>query len=144
MAVNNLLVAYDGSDGAKRALSMAADMARANNQAHIDIVHVVPIPLLDDARMTNFQEILDMMVSDAEDLLVDAAHSVGNGLADRVSSLLLTGTNPANEILRLIDQRDYDVVLVGNRGLSGIQAYLGSVSHKILYGSKTSVLVVKE
>lgn len=143
MAVNKMLVAFDESEGADRALAMAASLAEMNPQAHVDIVYVVPIPLLDETQMANFKEILDMMISDGEDLLTEAAGKMGEGLADRIDSLLLTGTNPATEILKLVDQRGYDLVIVGNRGLSGFKEYMGSVSHKVLNGSKTSVLIAK-
>lgn len=142
MAVNKLLVAFDESEGAKRALEMAASLAETNPAAHIDIVYVVPIPLLDKTQMANFKDILDMMISDGEDLLAEAVEGMG-AVADRTDSLLLTGTNPATEIIKLIDQRDYDLLIVGNRGLSGLKEYMGSVSHKLLHGSKIPVLIAK-
>ncbi|CVH75229.1 universal stress protein [Rubneribacter badeniensis] len=142
MAVNKLLVAFDESEGAKRALEMAASLIEPNPDAHMDIVYVVPIPLLDESQMASFKDILDMMISDGEDLLANAAKDLGP-VAERTDSLLLTGTNPATEIIKLIDQRDYDLVVVGNRGLSGFKEYLGSVSHKLLHASKIPVLVVK-
>lgn len=69
MAVNKLLVAFDESEGADRALAMAASLAAVNPEAHVDVVYVVPIPLLDETQMANFKDILDMMISDGEDLL---------------------------------------------------------------------------
>lgn len=143
MAVNKLLVAFDESEGAHRALEMAASLAEANPDVHVDIAYVVPIPLLDESQMASFKEILDMMISDGEDMLSEASNEMGESISDRVDSLLLTGTNPATEILKLIDQRKYDLVIVGNRGLSGLKEYLGSVSHKVLHGSKVSVLIAK-
>lgn len=143
MAVNKILVAFDESEGATRALNMAASLAETNSQAHIDLVYVVPIPMLDEQQMVNFKEILDMMISDGEDLLAEASESMGEDVSERTDSLLLTGTNPATEILKLLDQREYDLVVIGNRGLSGLKEYIGSVSHKILHGSKVPVLVAK-
>ena len=64
MAVNKLLVAFDESEGADRALAMAASLAAVNPEAHVDVVYVVPIPLLDETQMANFKDILDMMISD--------------------------------------------------------------------------------
>ncbi|WP_080801445.1 universal stress protein [Arabiibacter massiliensis] len=142
MAVNKLLVAFDESEGAKRALEMAASLAEPNPDAHVDVVYVVPIPLLDDKQMASFKEILDMMISDGEDLLAEAVDQLGP-VAERADSLLLTGTNPATEIIKLIDQRGYDLLVVGNRGLSGLKEYMGSVSHKLLHGSKIPVLIAK-
>ena len=135
MAVNKLLVAFDESEGAKRALEMAASLIEPNPDAYMDIVYVVPIPLLDESQMASFKDILDMMISDGEDLLANAAKDLGP-VAERTE-------NPATEIIKLIDQRDYDLVVVGNRGLSGFKEYLGSVSHKLLHASKIPVLVVK-
>lgn len=143
MSLDHILVAFDESEGAYCALGMAASLAELNPAAQIDIAYVVPIPLLDDDQMVSFKEILDMMISDGEDLLAAAEGEVQSKIAGRVDSLLLTGTNPATEILKLIDQRTYDLVVVGNRGLSGLKEYLGSVSHKILHGSNIPVLVVK-
>ena len=143
MAVNKLLVAFDESEGAERALEMAASLAKTNPEAHVDIVYVVPIPLLDETQMANFKDILDMMISDGEDLLADAEQKMGDDVAARTDSLLLTGTNPATEIVKLIDQRDYDLLVVGNRGLSGLKEYMGSVSHKLLHASPIPVLIAK-
>ncbi|WP_160213576.1 universal stress protein [Adlercreutzia aquisgranensis] len=143
MAANKILVAYDESEVATRALKMAADLAVHNPEAHVDVVYVIPIPLLDESQMQSFQDILDMMISDGEDLLADAVKTMGEALEPRTDSLLLTGTNPASEILKLLDQRDYDLVVLGSRGLSGLKEYIGSVSHKVIHGSKVPVLVVK-
>lgn len=143
MAVNNLLVAFDESEGSHCALRMAAALAETNPAAHVDIVYVVPIPLFDDNQKNDFKEILDMMISDGEDLLAEASAEIGANIADRVDSLLLTGVNPATEILKLIEQRPYDLIVVGNRGLSGLREYMGSVSYKILHESKIPVLIVK-
>ena len=128
MAVNKLLVAFDESEGADRALAMAASLA---------------IPLLDETQMANFKDILDMMISDGEDLLAEAEQKMGEDVAARTDSLLLTGTNPATEIVKLIGQRDYDLLIVGNRGLSGLKEYMGSVSHKLLHASPIPVLIAK-
>ena len=76
MAVNKLLVAFDESEGADRALAMAASLAAVNPEAHVDVVYVVPIPLLDETQMANFKDILDMMISDGEDLLAEAEQKV--------------------------------------------------------------------
>lgn len=142
MAVNKLLVAYDESEGAERALQMAVEIAEPNPQAHVDIVYVVPIPLLDETQTANFKEILDMMISDGEDVLAEAKEKMGE-VAERADTLILTGVNPATEIVKLVEKSGYDLVIIGNRGLSGLKEYMGSVSHKVLHGANTSVLIAK-
>lgn len=142
MAINNMLVPVDASEGAKRALKLALEVAGSNPEVHIDIVHVVPIPLLDESQTISFKDILDMMIADGEDLLREAVGHMGEA-AKHADTFILTGTNPATEIIKLIDERDYDLVVIGNRGLSGLKEYLGSVSHKVLHGSNVSVLIAK-
>lgn len=142
MAIEKILVAVDGSDGADRALEMAQSVAAPSPDAHIDLVYVVPIPLLDDNQAANFKSILDMMVADGRELLAEARDKIP-AVADRTDTLIVTGTNPATEIIKLIEKGNYDLMVIGSRGLSGIKAYLGSVSHKVLNGSKISVLIAK-
>ena len=92
------------------------------------------IPLLNESQSVNFKDILDMMMDDGKQLLEDVVAGMGD-VADRAEGLLLTGVSPATELAKLIEQRNYDLVIIGNRGLSGVQEYMGSVSHKVLHGS---------
>jgi len=48
------------------------------------------------------------------------------------------------EILALSEEGNYDLIIIGNRGLSGTQKFfLGSVSERVVQRAKCSVLVVK-
>ena len=73
--------------------------------------------------MTSFRSILEMMMNDGESLLERLVGAYEDA-ADRLNPLLITGTNPATEIVKLIDQGDYDLVVIGNRGLSGMKEYI--------------------
>ena len=142
MSMNKVLAAVDATDGGRKALELAIGVTENNPDAVIDLVYVVPIPLLDDSQMTSFRSILEMMMNDGKSLLEKLA-SAHEDAADRLNPLLITGTNPATEIVKLIDQGDYDLVVIGNRGLSGMKEYMGSVSHKVLHGSSVPVLIAK-
>ena len=142
MAIEKILVAVDGSEGSDRALEMAQSVAAPNPDTQVDLVYVVPIPLLDDNQAANFTSILDMMVADGRELLIESRDKMPE-VADRTTTLIITGTNPATEIIKLLDKDEYDLMVIGSRGLSGIKAYLGSVSHKVLNGFKISVLIAK-
>ena len=143
MAINKVLAAVDDTDGGRKALELAAEVCEGNPNAHIDAVYVVPIPLLDDAQMENFRAILDLMLEDGKKLLSDAIDGLGPEAGERVSALLITGTNPANELIKLADKGSYDLVVIGSRGFSGVKEYLGSVSHKVLHGASAPVLIAK-
>lgn len=142
MSIKRMLVAVDGSEGSDRALEMAAEIAQPNAETQVDLVYVVPVPPLEGDQELTFKTILDAMVKNGEELLEEAKEKVP-AIADHIETKVIVGNSPAAEILDLIDERTYDLVVIGCRGLSGIKAYLGSVSHKVLNGSKVSVLIAK-
>ena len=103
-----------------------------------------PIPMLSDDQASSFAAILDLMKSDAEEVLADALNQFeGRHQQNGVDTLLVLGTDVASEIAKLIEKNGYDMVVIGSRGLSGMKQYLGSVSHKLLGATKVPVLVVK-
>ncbi len=52
--------------------------------------------------------------------------------------------DPAETIIEVADKKNMDLVVMGSRGLSGIQRFLlGSVSNKVLNHSHTSVLIIR-
>ncbi|ANK79975.1 MAG: hypothetical protein TEF_03605 [Rhizobiales bacterium NRL2] len=57
---------------------------------------------------------------------------------------VLTDGEAARQILRCIEDRDVDCVIMGSRGLSDMRAlYLGSVSHKVLNRAPCTCIAVK-
>ena len=143
MAIEKLLVAYDESDGAKKALEVAAELAASSPNMHIDIVYVVPIPLISDQYAVDLKDILDMMIEDGKKVLEEAVDQIEELPEDRIETLIVTGTSPASEIVRLSQERSCDMIVIGSRGLRGMKEYLGSVSHKVLSLVEVPVLVVK-
>ncbi|MDH3673433.1 MAG: universal stress protein [Gammaproteobacteria bacterium] len=62
----------------------------------------------------------------------------------REVSILLVDGDPADQILRCIDEQDIDCVVMGSRGLSGIKGFfLGSVSHKVTNRAPCTCIAVK-
>ena len=142
--MKNILVAYDGSETSKRAIDTAAELIAPDARIHLDIVNVVSIPMLSDDQASSFAAILDLMKSDAEEVLADALNQFeGKHQQNGVDTLLVLGTDAASEIAKLIEKNGYDMVVIGSRGLSGMKEYMGSVSHKVLHGSSVPVLIAK-
>lgn len=142
--MKKILVAYDGSETSKRAVDTAAELVAPDARIHVDIVNVVSIPMLSDDQASSFAAILDLMKSDAEDVLADALNQFNERHQQNpVDTLLVLGTDAAGEIAKLADAGEYDMVVIGSRGLSGMKQYLGSVSHKLLGITQVPVLVVK-
>ena len=62
----------------------------------------------------------------------------------RVDSIVAEGS-PAGEILRIIEEQQIDLAVLGTRGRTAIKRFLlGSVSEHVLTHASCSVLVVKE
>ena len=141
MPFSKILVAYDGSESAKKAVGKARDIAQLNSSVTIDIVYVIPLPLLNDIESESLNEIIDMMVEEGKDTLAEALEILDD-VSDQVKTYLLKGLSPATEILKMVAKGDYDLTIVGSRGLSGMRQYLGSVSYKILHSTDMPVLVV--
>jgi nucleotide-binding universal stress UspA family protein len=56
----------------------------------------------------------------------------------------IESNDPAGEILKLANSKNYDIVVLGSRGLGGVKSLLmGSVSNRVAKEAKSSVLVVK-
>lgn len=144
MALEKILVAYDGSEAASAALDLAADIGAGNDEIGIDVVNVVAIPLLSDEQLVSFASVLELMERDAEALLSDAVARLDERDIDNdVETYILNGTDTATEIAKLAEQDDYDIVIIGSRGLDGIKGYLGSVGHKLLSICSKPVLIAK-
>lgn len=144
MALEKILVAYDGSEAASAALDLAADIGAGNDEIGIDIVNVVAIPLLSDEQLVSFASVLELMERDAEALLSDAVARLDERDIDNdVETYILNGTDTATEIAKLAEQDGYDIVIIGSLGLGGIKGYLGSVGHKLLSICSKPVLIAK-
>ncbi|HEX5014559.1 MAG TPA: universal stress protein [Candidatus Limnocylindrales bacterium] len=113
MTAHRILVAYDGSESARRALRNAADVA-ASTGASIGVVTVLPaasVPTLEAA------------AAEAVETLRD------RGLP---ASLVTPTGDPATEIVRAARDGGYDTIYVGSRpGGSLARVLLGSVSDAV-------------
>lgn len=50
---------------------------------------------------------------------------------------------PSDEIKRIADESDIDLIVIGTHGQSGIQLLLGSTANSVLHGVKQDVLTVR-
>ena len=142
----SIVVGTDGSETAGKAVNEAIDLAKSLN-AQIWLVSAYePVPkarLREEARQTpsdlqwmiNPREEVDSTLSDAADLVRSA------GL--EVETFAREG-DPADAILDVAEERDADLIVVGNKGMTGARRFLlGSVPNKVSHHAPCSVLIVR-
>jgi nucleotide-binding universal stress UspA family protein len=142
----SIVVGTDGSDTAKKAVTAAADLAKEIG-ATLDIVSAYePVPqsrLREEARQA--PEDMQWMINPREDVeatLRDAAEEVEEAGID-VETFAREG-DPADAILDVAEERGADLIVVGNKGMTGAKRFLlGSVPNKVSHHAPCSVLIVR-
>jgi nucleotide-binding universal stress UspA family protein len=166
----NILVATDGSDNAKRATEVGAKLSSACG-ARLSIVHVAPTYLaLGDIEQTKGlpQEVRDEIkkIRDAMGGIEISAFApvpapqsaiefLGNAVLDRADNVarengmtnisrVLAYGNAAEQIVAEAEKEKADLIVIGTRGLSDLSGLvMGSVSHKVIQLAKCPCVTVK-
>jgi nucleotide-binding universal stress UspA family protein len=133
--MKKILLAYDGGEPAKRALDQTVELAKVFG-AQVGVVSVVParpgrapVDPWDD-RTVHAEELLE-----ARRLLREAGIE---------ADLLEPGGDVAATIERVADERGYDTIVVGTRGLGSLAKVLqGSVSAHVATHAHTTVVVAR-
>lgn len=146
MGFHKILVPIDGSKNSERALAQAGYLAEVC-QASITLLHVMnlfaEVPAL--AQIGTEGYIPDQVLEDAQEsghMIIDEA------LKQLPSSVAAKGFleigRPSDVILAFLAENDYDLIIMGSRGLGTVKGLLlGSVSSHIVRYASCPVLVVK-
>ena len=141
-----IIVATDGSDGAKRAVSVAAGLAR-DSGAKLVIANVsggseFPGEVFRSMSRPQNAWLGELLASESARILNEARETAAADGARKIELVSRTG-DPAQSILDLANERNADALVVGKRGLGRIQGLLiGSMSQKIISLAKRTVIVV--
>ena len=144
--IRTIVVGTDGSDTAAEAVRQAAELAGAiGARVHLVCAYeAVPESRLRAERLEVPQD-LQWTVNPREDverLLQDAAADV-RGAGVEVETLAREG-DPADAILDVAEQRGADLIVVGNKGMTGAKRFLlGSVPNKVSHHAPCSVLIIR-
>jgi nucleotide-binding universal stress UspA family protein len=136
-----IVVGYDGSEAARRALEEAA--ARAGAEGHLYVVHCFHAPG-DQYGVPNDQAQMTDEMREAKRLLDDIASSHGDALATGRWESELIGGHAADAIVRVASVRDADAIYIGTRGVGRARGLLGSVAHDVLHKADRPVVVIPE
>jgi nucleotide-binding universal stress UspA family protein len=142
----SIVVGTDGSETAGEAVREAIELARAVGGS-IELVSAFePVPnqrLREESRQVPGD--LQWMVNpraDVEATLRDAAERVKDAGVS-VNTYAREG-DPADAILDVAEERGADLIVVGNKGMTGAKRFLlGSVPNKVSHHAPCSVLIIR-
>jgi nucleotide-binding universal stress UspA family protein len=133
----SILVAWDGSEHAKRALGEAVDLARTQEGRLTLLTVAAPlrvwpgyVPPISEADL----------ISSAEKILAEGEALVPDGIP--VSGRTAAG-DPGLELVKRAAAGEHDLIVMGSRGRGAVRsAFLGSVSHYVLNPTTVPVLII--
>jgi nucleotide-binding universal stress UspA family protein len=143
---SSIVVGTDGSETAKEAVKQATSLAK-DLGATLDLVSAYePVPsgrLRQEAKEA--PDDLQWMVNPREDVdatLADAADEAREAGVE-VNTFARQG-DPADAILDVAEERGADLIVVGNKGMTGAKRFLlGSVPNKVSHHAPCSVLIIR-
>ncbi len=136
-----ILLAYDGSEGANRALEVGIDLAKIHG-AELWAVAV-------EEKLPRFSGTIDEVQEEKQfadeqyGKLLEAAKVKAKEAGIELKTLMRPG-HPAQTIVAVAKEGKFDLVLVGHTGLSGVwAAFLGTTAEKVSRHAPCSVLIVR-
>jgi len=133
--MKRILLAYDGTEHAQRALEMAADFAK-RYEAPLSVVSAIPIhggraqidPWDDPATHRG-------QLQEARQLLLQFGIE---------AEMLEPAGDPAEAIERVAEAGGFDTIVVGSRGLGAVGRFLqGSVSEHVATHARATVVIAR-
>ena len=141
-----IVVGTDGSDTAKEAVRQATELAKQVGDS-IDLVSAYePVSssrLREEQRdvppdlewMVNPREDVEAVLNQAKDEAADAGVE---------AETFARQGDPADAILDVAEEKGSDLIVVGNKGMTGAKRFLlGSVPNKVSHHAPCSVLIVR-
>lgn len=145
---SKIVVPYDHSESSKKALKMAMNLAKQNEEIELNVVMVIQPQYpygLPYAYAFSYEERVELGKSQFETSqhILDEVMEELQFLPNKTKTFLLEGS-PAEVIVDFIKENDVDLVVMGSRGLSGVkEMFLGSVSHHVVQRATCPILIVK-
>jgi nucleotide-binding universal stress UspA family protein len=140
-AIRHILVPVDGSEGARHALQLAADMADRWG-ARLTLLEVIeeagPLPSFDERPPEGetrehwlSEQRFEPIRRDLQQVQVPWERRVEQGI-------------PPDVICRVAEEEHVDLIVMGHRGMSAVGRWLvGSVSDRVVHHAPCSVTVVR-
>jgi len=141
-----VLVAFDGSNHAMNAFTVAEELAK-KYKAQLVVLTAVELPypyLVPRTPPADISAAREFAMDDAKTKVDSLALQARTDGVDAKGEVLDKGGSPVKVILEYADNEDVDLIVAGTRGLGGFsKMLLGSVSSGLVSHAHCAVLVVR-
>ncbi len=141
-----MLVCTDGSEHGQKAVNEAARIAADMKKAEVTILNVYegsPLPMYGEDVSSKIREEFRETKEEEGRRVLEEAVTVFKDKDIEPETRLLKG-HPSTTINKVASEENYDIVILGSRGLSGLKKLLlGSVSNAVVQETRSNVLIVK-
>jgi len=149
-----ILIAYDGSESSKHALNQGVSLAKLTD-SDVTILSVIPritMPLLPaegaGVSPASIAQTSPEFQQEMKKFYTESLEKVAEGVEEKYPNIdvvtkLMEG-RPSSIIVEISEEGNYDLIVIGSRGLGGISGLiLGSTSRRVVETCTIPVLVVK-
>ena len=143
---SSIVLGTDGSETANKAVSEAAELAKQVGASVYLVSAYEPVSnqrLREESR--DVPKDMQWTVNPKEDVeaTLEEAAEVIKDAGVKVDTFARQG-DPADAILDVAEEKGADLIIVGNRGMTGAKRFvLGSVPNKISHHAPCSVLIIR-
>jgi nucleotide-binding universal stress UspA family protein len=142
----SIVVGTDGSQTAQEAVRQAVELAKSLGAELLLVSAYQPVSRVTVSHETRrMPDDLQWMVSAREDVatLLSEAAATAEAAGIPVQTFPRQG-DPADAILDVAEERDADLIVVGNKGMTGAKRFLlGSVPNRVSHHAPCSVLIIR-
>ncbi|WP_424984207.1 universal stress protein [Maritalea sp. S77] len=145
----SILVPFDGSPGAEKALNQAIELIHYNREddSKLNILTVYRHHSMLEASLSmvrpNEPGNMDDVMREHATEVAERAKAIAKDAGCKNVHAFVSPGGVARTIVKFADKHDNDLIVIGSRGMGSVEEYLlGSVSHKVTGLSKRPVLVI--
>ena len=136
-----VLIAYDGSVHAQHAIAQSGELLRERLPALVVTVHQ-PLEKLPFAQLTVIPDELAEAMSKEARVTADEGAEQARRSGFEAEALAVTGAPVWRELVRVADERDAALIVIGSHGRTGLRyVALGSVATAVCQHANQPVLV---
>lgn len=150
--MQKILVPIDGSKASQKSAEKAVNIGMLLN-AQLTFLTVVNLPSEDkysyfgmnveNAFVSNRKEMMKKLINEETRMLDIIVRNLDYGNLN-ITKKVVVGT-AAEEILKLATEENFDLIVMGRRGLSNVERiFIGSVTQKVLSAAPCPIMVINE